>query len=89
MSIPEIDAYVLWHFLYLREYVDINLKLTPWGSVLRTTLTALGPDSEQEDAAFLAIELLRLNVLNADTLFPDYSGAPLRGSGINRHCMTV
>ena len=61
--------------------MDASHKLTPWGSVLKATLEALGPNSDQEDAAFLAIELLRLNVLNADTLFPDYSGAPSRGSG--------
>ena len=83
-SISEIKAHVLWRFLHLRNFVDAGLQLTPWGSVLRTTLTALGPDSNQEDAAFLAIELLRLNVLTADTLFPEYSGAPSRGSSMSR-----
>ena len=80
-SIPEISANVLWRFLHLRDYVDASHRLTPWGYILKTTLEALDSNRDQEDAALLAIELLRLNVLNADTLFPDYSGAPSRGSG--------
>ena len=52
-----------------------------WGSVLDATLTALGPSKDYEEAAFLAVELLRLNLLNPHTMFPDYSGAPMRGTG--------
>ena len=29
----------------------------------------------------MAIELLRLKLLNADTMFEGYSGAPVHGSG--------
>lgn len=49
-----------------------------------------GPNKDQEEAAFLAVELLRLGLLSADTMFVGYSGAPERGSGnilsINSGC---
>lgn len=63
--------------------MDSRHQLTPWGKVLETTLLASGSNKDQEEAAFLAVELLRLGLLTADTMFPGYSGAPMRGSGEN------
>lgn len=71
----------MWRFLQLRGFVDEEHRLTTWGKVLEATLSASGPKKAQEEAAFLAVELLRLGLLNADTMFRDYSGAPMRGSG--------
>lgn len=71
----------MWRFLQLRGFVDDEHRLTPWGKVLEATLVVSGANKAQEQAAFLAVELLRLGLLNADTMFRDYSGAPMRGSG--------
>lgn len=51
--------------------------------MLQATLSVSGANKAQEEASFLAVELLRLGLLNADTMFRDYSGAPMRGSGEN------
>ncbi|KAL9606814.1 MAG: hypothetical protein Q9179_000022 [Wetmoreana sp. 5 TL-2023] len=86
----EICANAVWRFLQLRGYVDRQHRLTVWGNVLDGMLSKLGYSLEQETAALLAIELLRHGVLNADTMFNQYSGAPFRGSDIDkRNCMLV
>lgn len=71
----------MWRFLQLRGFVNDEHQLTSWGKVLEATLIVSGANKAQEEAAFLAVELLRLGLLNADTMFRDYSGAPMRGSG--------
>lgn len=74
----------LWRFLAVREYVDKNHKLTAWGKVLATVISALKDKRELEEAAVLAVELLRLGLLNGDeNMFPGYKGAPLRGNGMH------
>lgn len=78
----EITANAVWRFLQLRGYLDNQHQLTTWGRVLEVTLSASGPNKDLEEAAFLAIELLRLGLLTADTMFQGYSGAPVQGSGI-------
>ena len=77
----EISANAVWRFLQLRGYLDRKHQLTNWGRVLEAALPTSGTRREQEEAIFVAIELLRHNLLNANTMFPDSSGAPLRGSG--------
>lgn len=78
----EITANAVWRFLQLRGYLNNQHQLTAWGKVLEVTLSASGPNKDLEEAAFLAIELLRLGLLTADTMFQGYSGAPVQGSGI-------
>lgn len=48
---------------------------------MEITLSACGSSKEQQEAAFVAVELLRLGLLNASPMFPNYSGTPLRGTG--------
>lgn len=43
-------------------------------------MAALKGRSELEEAAVVAVELIRLGVLNSDiNMFPTYNGAPMRG----------
>jgi hypothetical protein len=78
----EIIYNSIWRFLTLRDYVDVNHNLTAWGKMLATVITALKGNAELEEAALLAVELIRLGVLNADSnMFPTYNGAPMRGEG--------
>lgn len=52
-----------------------------WGKVLQASLSVRGSNKDQEEAVFVAVELLRLKLLNADTMFEGFSGAPVHGSG--------
>lgn len=73
----------IWRFLALREYVDTKHNLTAWGKVLVAAISGLKGRPDLEDAAVVAVELLRLGSLNADiTMFPTYNGAPMRGSSM-------
>ncbi|KAL8930589.1 MAG: hypothetical protein Q9208_000459 [Pyrenodesmia sp. 3 TL-2023] len=65
-------------------------QLTAWGKILDHVLSGLGHSPERERSALLAVELLRLDLLKADTMFSSYSGAPFRGDDIDkRNCMLI
>ncbi|KAL8735967.1 MAG: hypothetical protein Q9166_000529 [cf. Caloplaca sp. 2 TL-2023] len=83
-SRDEICGNAIWRFLQLRDYVDRQHQLTVWGKVLDSILSITGSRPEQEKAALLAVELLRLGLLNADTMFSAYSGAPSRSNDIDK-----
>jgi hypothetical protein len=71
----------VWRFLQLREYVDEQHQLTAWGKILQEALSAAGTSKDEEEAVFLAVEILRFGLLNPDTMFLGYSGAPGNGTG--------
>lgn len=70
-----------WRLLQLRGYVDENHQLTHWGKTLESVLTTVGPSRQFEEAALLAVELMRFELLNPDTMFQNYGGAPINGTG--------
>jgi hypothetical protein len=71
----------IWRFLALREYVDAKHNLTAWGKVLAAAIAGLKGRQDLEDAAVIAVELLRMGTLNGEiNMFPTYNGAPMRGS---------
>lgn len=72
---------VFWRFLQLRGYIDKKHQLTTWGKGLQRALSYLDPSENLEETAVLAMELIRLGVLNANDWFSDISGGPMRGSG--------
>ena len=72
----------MWRFLQLRGYVNEKHQLTDWGEVLKAALDASGSRKDQEEAVFIAVELLRLGLVTPDTLFLGYAGAPENGSGM-------
>ena len=83
-SIAEVKTNVLLRFMFFGQYVDSKLSLTTWGKVLWAICDAL-PDSasnpgETADSVLLAAELLKLDLLTSDTMFPHYTGAPMHGS---------
>lgn len=80
-SRAEVLANAAWRLLQLRGYVDEKHQLTPWGKVLESTLIAAGPSRKFEEAALLAIELMRFELLNPDTMFENCGGAPINGTG--------
>jgi Temperature dependent protein affecting M2 dsRNA replication len=76
----------LWRMFHVLGYINPDHSLSKWGLVLEATLAALPKSDnpsiiiELEEAAVVAVELLRLGLLNANNMFPTYSGAPYRGS---------
>ena len=81
-TLDEIVYNSIWRFLAARDYVDASHNLTQWGKVLATVIANLKGKADLEDAAVLAVELLRLDLLNGDiSMFPTYNGAPMRGEG--------
>ncbi len=80
----EVLSNTLWRFLQLRGYADNKHSLTNWGKALFTAISSLDPADQLEEPVFIALELLRLDILNADSAFATYVGAPLRGSGKTR-----
>lgn len=88
-STEEVLANTLWRFLHLRGYVDDEHKLTEWGNALATTIKAL-PTPDQEEAALLAFELLRLGLLNARNRHDEWIGGPNMGNDEqNKHCLLI
>lgn len=91
----EIRSNAIWRYLQLRGYVQPNHELGPIGDCLLAAYTKVnelnweaGPEFEQP--VMLALEMIRLGLLNADNMFPSYSGAPLKGSDIDkRNCLLV
>ncbi|KAH0547560.1 hypothetical protein FGG08_000285 [Glutinoglossum americanum] len=89
-SKDEIIANTLWRFLQLRGYVNEKHELTAWGKALQSAISSLDPADSLEEPVFIGIELLRLKLLNADIMFPSYTGVPLRGSEKDkRNCLLV
>ena len=79
-STTELKANNLWRFLHLRGYIDDKHTLASWGKVLATMIDALPAGSEQVESVFLATELLKLDLLSSENMFPRYTGAPMHGS---------
>ncbi|KAI4615582.1 uncharacterized protein J4E87_009041 [Alternaria ethzedia] len=81
-STSEILYNSIWRFLALREYIDPKShNLTQWGKVLVSIIAGLKGKPEHEEAAVIAVELIRLGLLNSDIdMFSMYNGAPMRGS---------
>ncbi|KAI9734469.1 MAG: hypothetical protein M1818_006858 [Claussenomyces sp. TS43310] len=89
-STPEIIANVLWRFLHLRGYVGDDHKLTRWGLAFAAAIKELGPAQHLDEAAFLAIELLRYNQLNAQHRHEEWIGGPQRGSEADKtSCLLI
>ncbi|OQE27803.1 hypothetical protein PENSTE_c004G02699 [Penicillium steckii] len=76
----DILSNVMWRFLQLRGYVDDKHKLTVWGKCLDQALSNVDPADNMEEAIFIAIEMLRMDLLNTKQWFSHVSGGPMRGS---------
>ena len=77
----EIISNTLWRFLQLRGFVGADHRLTSWGECLASAMASLNSSDGLEEPVFIAIELMRMGVLNATSAFKNLSGAPFRGTG--------
>lgn len=78
-----------WRLLQLRGYIDESHKLTAWGHVLHSVIKAkssedIMPGKDFEEGALIAVELARYGLLNADTMFASYAGAPHQGNSMDK-----
>ncbi|KAK4998773.1 hypothetical protein LTR66_002073 [Elasticomyces elasticus] len=82
----EILCNTVWRFLGLCGYIQSDHTLSQWGRCLSAALGHLDNAYELEEPVFLAMELLRLDMLNADYMFPTppYHGQPMRGTETDR-----
>ncbi|KAI9729123.1 MAG: hypothetical protein M1828_000208 [Chrysothrix sp. TS-e1954] len=84
----EVMANTFWRFLHLSGYINEDHQLSHWGLVLSSILTHLqtnttnptNPTTNSEEAAFLAVELLRHDLLTTSDLFPTYIETSVKGS---------
>ena len=80
-SRAEVLSNATWRLLQLRGYIDEQHQLTHWGKVLESALITAGSSKEFEEATLLAVELVRFKLLSPDTMFENYGGVPLNGTG--------
>ncbi|KAI9894316.1 MAG: hypothetical protein M1814_003072 [Vezdaea aestivalis] len=80
----EIICNVIWGFLQIRGYIDDKHHLTAYGKAFNIIRTTTQKYSLAEEAVYLAVEMMRFNLLNTKDMFPSYSGKPSEGSEIDR-----
>ncbi|GAM90607.1 hypothetical protein ANO11243_086520 [Dothideomycetidae sp. 11243] len=86
MDVSEIKGNALWRYLQIQDYVTSAHELSHLGKALQTSYKVaeskgIAPE-EYEEPILLGVELLRLQLLNRDNMFPvpPYHGQPYRGT---------
>lgn len=77
-SQDEIISNVFWRFLQIRGYVNEKHELTNYGLMLEAVLASLEGSGNKEERGVIAIELLRLGLLNTTPV----PGASSSGQGM-------
>jgi len=81
--LEEIYANAWWKTLQLRNFINEDHTLTPWGIGLANGLEKLAAHKDLYDALYLGLELLRLKVLHHEEFSVKYAGAAMHGSGMS------
>lgn len=68
----DVKLNIIYRFLQLRGYIDKEHQTTKWGNALVAALEALDSSDEAQEAGILAVELLRLGLIDGS----DLNGAP-------------
>ena len=71
---------MLWRFLQLRGFLNEKHELTAWGLALEAALSAVDAAGKMEEYIFVAIEMLRMGLLNGKDM-TNVPGGAERGSG--------
>lgn len=85
----EVVANTMWRLLHLRGYINDEHQLTKWGVALAASIEALGSNHQQEEAAFLAMEILQYNQFNPRLLHQEWIGSPRNGSEDDQFSCTL
>jgi hypothetical protein len=86
--LEEIYANTWWRTLQLRNFVNEDHTLTPWGIGFADGLERLHLHKDLYEALYLALELVRLRVLHHEDFSVKYSGAAMHGNGKSQHFNT-
>jgi len=81
--LEEIYANAWWKTLQVRNFIQPDHTLTPWGIGLADGLEKLSGHKDLYDALYLALELVRLKVLSHQAFSVKYSDAAMHGSGMS------
>jgi hypothetical protein len=76
----EITYNVLWRFLQLRSFVNEKHELTSWGVALEAAISSLDSADKMEEYVFVAIEMLRMGLVNGKDM-TNIPGGAEHGSG--------
>ena len=76
----EITYNVLWRFLQLRGFVNEKHELTSWGVALEAAISSLDSADKMEEYVFVAIEMLRMGLVNGKDM-TNIPGGAEHGSG--------
>lgn len=82
----DIRVNVLWRMLQMRGFIHGETHSpTPWGNALIAAIKSL--DTEDETLImplYIGLELFRMKALKSENFTPSFSGAPARGSDVDR-----
>lgn len=76
----EITYNVLWRLLQLRGFVNEKHELTAWGMALEAAVSAVDSSDKMEEYVFVAIEMLRMGLVNGKDI-TNIPGGAEQGSG--------
>jgi hypothetical protein len=76
----EITYNMLWRFLQLRGFANEKHELTSWGVALEAAISSLDSADKMEEYVFVAIEMLRMGLVNGKDM-TNIPGGAEHGSG--------
>jgi len=95
-SSDAIISVAIWKFLHLRNYVNDSHELTSWGKALLAAFSALEPTAKKYpdvpnlyEAALVAVELIRFDLLNAKNKHEELRGLPMNGSDEDKESLLL
>lgn len=80
VNASDVKLNIIYRFLQLRGYIDKDHHTTKWGDALVAALEALDSSDEAQEAGILAVELLRLGLIDGS----DLNGVPRTPSNLKQ-----
>jgi hypothetical protein len=80
--LEEILANTWWRTLQLRNFINPDHTLSPWGIGLSNGLEKLTGYPDLFDSLYVGLELIRSKFLNHEDFSVKYTGGPMHGTGI-------
>ena len=77
----EILANTWWRMLQLRNFINADHTLTPWGIGLSNGLEKLNARPDLFDSLYVGLELVRSKFLHHEDFSVKYTGGAIHGSG--------
>lgn len=85
----EVCANVIFRMLFLRGLLNQDHTHTPWATALYNTIKGARANDKFQEPLYLAVELLRANLLNDAPLSIEFSGGPSFGDDEEQKAMLL